>query len=352
MPGTAPAGYRRSPGVPRVLVRRGAEPFLRNATGLILDIDGVLLDVSKSYRTTIVETVDLELRRLGCLSGPGPVLRREEIDLYKSAGGLNNDWELASAVVLWGIWTHGGLPKARRRPPGRSSAAHLRDGPRGHAWFARAIERHGGGLAGAKAALRRAEPKRLARAARGCSSLRVRQLFQVLYAGRSRCRALYGWTPGSGPRRGRMETERAMVPGRDLLRAGRPLGIVTGRTRGETREAFRRLGLRGLRRGAVMTADDGPTKPDPRTLWRVADALGVRTALYVGDTRDDLETVARTGRRIGAAGRRFEAILVVPRGWVTPAIAALVRRWRPAAVVPGVGDLLRYLRGLGPPGEG
>ena len=58
---------------------------------LVFDMDGVLVDVSESYRATIVETV----RHF-----TGKVIERELIQEYKNQGGWNNDWLLSQKIVL------------------------------------------------------------------------------------------------------------------------------------------------------------------------------------------------------------------------------------------------------------
>jgi HAD superfamily hydrolase (TIGR01548 family) len=57
---------------------------------LLFDMDGVLVDVSESYRQAIMETV----RRF---SGSG--ISDRAVQAYKSRGGLNNDWDLTLAVL-------------------------------------------------------------------------------------------------------------------------------------------------------------------------------------------------------------------------------------------------------------
>lgn len=58
---------------------------------LIFDVDGVLVDVSDSYRATIVKTVE---HFTGETIAPGL------IQDYKNAGGWNNDWALAQKIVF------------------------------------------------------------------------------------------------------------------------------------------------------------------------------------------------------------------------------------------------------------
>ena len=58
---------------------------------LVFDMDGVLVDVSESYRATIVETV----RHF-----TGKIVERGLIQGYKNQGGWNNDWLLSQKIVL------------------------------------------------------------------------------------------------------------------------------------------------------------------------------------------------------------------------------------------------------------
>lgn len=332
-----PDGYHAVPRPPGVLLRDGAEVFLRKADGLFLDIDGVLMDVRKSYREATVQTVANELHRLGTWRRKGVPLRLEEIDLYKAAGGFNNDWDLAAAVVLWGLWMELSIPT--RSPSGGY----------GHGWFAGSIERRGGGLRGAHAVLRSADREAHAWALTGWDPDAIRRLFQGLYAGRLKCRTLYGFAPRFGPARGLMERERPLATPVELRHSGRRLGIITGRTRAEASAALERLRLR-LPRAATITDDGGLRKPDPRVLTSLATRLGVRQAIYVGDTRDDLETVARTK---GAFATRFEAVWVTGKRPPAPEDSHVVRRWRPAAIVPTLRSLLEVLRELDRPrGDG
>ena len=58
---------------------------------IVFDMDGVLVDVSQSYRETIRETV----RHLG-----GPDVSHERIQDYKNSGGWNNDFALTQKILL------------------------------------------------------------------------------------------------------------------------------------------------------------------------------------------------------------------------------------------------------------
>jgi HAD superfamily phosphatase len=57
---------------------------------LIFDMDGVLVDVTESYRETIAQTV----RHF-----TGVSLTREQIQEYKNQGGWNDDWKLTHHLI-------------------------------------------------------------------------------------------------------------------------------------------------------------------------------------------------------------------------------------------------------------
>ena len=57
---------------------------------LIFDMDGVLVDVTDSYRQAICETVKLFT---------GEKITKQEIQVLKNRGQSNNDWELTLEIV-------------------------------------------------------------------------------------------------------------------------------------------------------------------------------------------------------------------------------------------------------------
>ena len=56
---------------------------------LVFDMDGVLVDVTESYRETIVKTVE---------HFTGKMISRDSIQDYKNQGGWNNDWLLSQKI--------------------------------------------------------------------------------------------------------------------------------------------------------------------------------------------------------------------------------------------------------------
>ena len=60
-----------------------------SAQMLVFDMDGVLVDVTDSYRETVVKTVE---------HFTGKTISRDSIQDYKNQGGWNNDWMLSQKI--------------------------------------------------------------------------------------------------------------------------------------------------------------------------------------------------------------------------------------------------------------
>ena len=67
---------------------------------IVFDMDGVLIDVSNSYRDTVRQTAGLffslarHAERL-----PEPLFDLQDLAEVKQSGGLNNDWDLSFQVI-------------------------------------------------------------------------------------------------------------------------------------------------------------------------------------------------------------------------------------------------------------
>lgn len=82
--------------------KKSSVELLEQLKSLIFDCDGVLVDVSDSFRTAIIKTAKwyiTEIIGLGELSED--IITPEEISLFKNSGGFNNDWHLTYAVILY-----------------------------------------------------------------------------------------------------------------------------------------------------------------------------------------------------------------------------------------------------------
>jgi len=259
---------------------------------IVLDVDGVLVDVADSYRRAIVESIDRVY---------GETIPREAVQALKNAGGFNNDWELTDAAALYVLAGREGY-----------------DGSVGA--FTDAVADRGGGLDAARAVVESLDvPAR--RVYGRWDPDRLRATFQALYLGSDRYRDLEGGEPPVETD-GYIDDEPVLASPGTLaaLRARYAVGVFTGRPAAEAAIALDRVGLDLPADARVTMDDDPPGKPDPAGLIALAERLGGRRVAYVGDTLDDVATARNaaaadpdrvyravgvlTGGLRGEAGRR------------------------------------------------
>ncbi|WP_435077066.1 TIGR01548 family HAD-type hydrolase [Halococcus sp. AFM35] len=259
-----------------------------NPDAVVLDIDGVLVDVADSYRRAIVETLD---------TVHGESMSQEGVQSFKEAGGFNDDWELTSAAALYLL--------ARREGLTLSVEA-----------FTDAIAATGGGLAGAETAVRNAlAPDERERAFAAWDRERLRDVFQQLYLGGDLYDDLEDGEPdpaiaGAGfIHDERVLADRATL---DFLTENFRVGVVTGRPAAEADIALSRVGLDVPNEHRFTMDSPVPGKPDPAALVALADRLDASSIVFVGDTLDDV----RTARNASEAdpGREYSGIGVLTGG--------------------------------------
>ncbi|WP_336135140.1 TIGR01548 family HAD-type hydrolase [Natronomonas amylolytica] len=234
-----------------------------NVDAVILDIDGVLVDVADSYRRAIVESIEHVY---------GETIEKDDIQLFKNAGGFNNDWELTYAAALYVL--------ARREKPGLSIET-----------YAGLIAASGGGPEAAQTAVAdELDPASREQILSEWDRERLRDVFQQLYLGSDLYRELEGGEPDLDTE-GFIHDEPVLLSPetREALEAW-PLGVVTGRPAAEADIALERVGL-DIPDEHRFTMDDWEEgKPHPRALLDLADAFDADSLAFVGDTLDDIHT--------------------------------------------------------------
>src|SRR6266852_3564302 len=85
-----PARYRWHTGADAPISRRSSGDLVMAARMVVFDMDGVLVDVTESYRETIQRTVE---------HFTGKRITREAIQDWKNRGGWNDDWALSTALI-------------------------------------------------------------------------------------------------------------------------------------------------------------------------------------------------------------------------------------------------------------
>jgi HAD superfamily hydrolase (TIGR01548 family) len=237
---------------------------------VVLDVDGVLVDVAESYRRAVVESVG---RRYG------DTLPRDDLQPFKDAGGFNNDWELTDAVALYVL--------ARERGLGADVAA-----------FTDAIAANGTGLDSARAAIREALGDDAAEEVEAeWDPDGLRETFQALYLGAELYRDIEGGEPPFGAP-GFIHDEPVILTEAtvEALTERYPVCVLTGRPAAEADVALDCVGLE-VADGRRFTMDDwAEGKPHPRALVTLAERTDADAVAFVGDTLDDVRTAVNADR--------------------------------------------------------
>ncbi|MFP8952039.1 TIGR01548 family HAD-type hydrolase [Natrialbaceae archaeon A-arb3/5] len=239
-----------------------------NADAVVLDIDGVLVDVADSYRRAIVESVEYVYDR---------TIRKEDIQQFKDAGGFNNDWELTYAAALYVLATSEGYDESIDA-------------------FTDEIAANGGGLEAAETVVHDAIGARATqRVTDRWDRDRLRDVFQQLYLGADLYRGLEDGEPDSAlETRGFIHDEPLLLEAETRERLLEPydVGVVTGRPEAEAEIALDRVGLEdAISIEHRFTMDDWEEgKPHPKALTTLAERFEAESVVFVGDTLDDVRT--------------------------------------------------------------
>jgi HAD superfamily hydrolase (TIGR01548 family) len=288
---------------------------------LIFDMDGVLIDVAGSYRETIRQTVRIYLETcLGFKKKTGGVTR-DDISLFKSAGGFNNDWDLTSGLLIYLI-SRSSLPPSPKREKfssipeavfhlkTRSSPFHGNGTPeiRGKNLprFIKKVKTAGGGLKG----VRKVIGAPLEGWVYGEGDLNrenlVKRIFQEVYLGK-KFTSYYHLHPLFFRGDGYYLREKTLIPKAILsaLHKKVRLGIASGRPRFEAELALKKFRMLSYF-DSIVTLDECMkeedrifrltgrrvklSKPHPYSLLKVIEEIGLSSPQcgYVGDVVDDM----------------------------------------------------------------
>ena len=265
---------------------------------VIFDMDGVLLDISRSIRVVNCLAVAFYLREVLKWPAPDDLITSADIEMFKHAGGFNDDWDLTYALVLHYI------AKGHENPDASPETLNVIQ-PK-LARYASQIKERGGGLKAAeKIYLEHLSDDDLLAVEKDYRKKVIRQVFEELLAGEYTER-LYGRTRQWYHGRGYINDDKVLI---DLARIpkDRKLGVQTGRTWEEAWLGMEFTRLHGLIPDEhVVTKRDKFDKPHPGGLALLAERLGFENAIYIGDTLDDLRTVRafnKLGRKEKLLGR-------------------------------------------------
>jgi HAD superfamily hydrolase (TIGR01548 family) len=282
---------------------------------VVLDIDGVLVDVADSYRRAVIESV----RRVY-----GETLGREAIQPLKDAGGFNNDWLVTDAIALYVLAREQGFEEDI-------------------ATFADRIADAGGGLEATKTVLETelsaADYEAVINA---FDPDRLRTVFQALYLGSDLFAELEGDEPPFDAE-GYIHDEPVLVDSDTLatLTETYDVGVVTGRPAAEATIALDRVGL-AVDDDHRFTMDNWEQgKPHPYALLTLAERFEADRVVFVGDTLDDVRTAVNAADE--DESREYEGIGVLTGGLTGEAGREAFDEAGAAAVLESVNELPAYL---------
>jgi HAD superfamily hydrolase (TIGR01548 family) len=289
---------------------------------LIFDMDGVLIDVSKSYRKAIQQTIKIYLETcLGFERTREDWVTNEEISLLKSAGSFNSDWDVTSGLLYYLLSISGISPLPRRKrfssickivsylktksSPFRRKAT-IRPDKTHLLSFLEKVKSAGGGLRGIRRILGSSWEGWVYRTGDLGQENLVERIFQEIYLGRQ-FPSHYHLPRLFSREEGLYLQERLLTPRKILssLRKKLKMGIASGRLRFEAELALKRFRLYPYF-DSVVTLDECEeeekrifklngkrmqcSKPHPYSILRAVREIGIPNPRcgYVGDVVDDM----------------------------------------------------------------
>lgn len=248
--------------------------ILGNVNLVVFDLDGVLIDTSRSFPMAVYHGIVHYLKNIVNLTGDLNIAEHYP-SYFKKIEGFNNDWILGEVLFSY---TYLSL-KMFNFPDIKV--------------FTEEISSSGPGLNGFNLWLKSSIPQSVIGELKRAYKREVLwRLFQEFYAGVNYCKRIYGFEPEYVNKTGTCEMEFSLV-NIDLLRMmSTPFGIFTGRNREEFKLAMEKIGYSEWNEDHVEIHDNLlPDKPHPSKLKALCERAGASKLLFVGDTYDDFLTV-------------------------------------------------------------
>jgi HAD superfamily hydrolase (TIGR01548 family) len=287
---------------------------MRSKRLIVFDMDGVIIDVSRSYRDTIRQTARLFFK--GACSWenlPDPLFPLSDLARVKQSGGLNNDWDLTCMVInlLFSLVKKSGIHEDADNWCRLKKTITLCD-VAALARFLRSTKRPLTTLLEKKGKPNDEFITSLYVDDVGSGNI-IKQIFQEIYLGKDLFESTYGIPAKIYHGEGYINRENLLIDKSILesLSKNDILAIATGRPKAE---ADYPLDLFGLRKyfTIIITLDDcikeekrmlkkegkrvSLSKPNPYLLDAIAETIKHEASgfYYIGDMPDDMITASRT----------------------------------------------------------
>jgi len=281
---------------------------------IVFDMDGVIIDVSRSYRDTVRQTAKLFFKAARSREDlPDPLFQLSDLARVKQSGGLNNDWDLTCLIINL-LFSLVKKPKIYedtdnwyryQKTINRCDVAVL-------ARFLQSANRPLTTLLEKKAKLNDEFIMSLYADDVGSGNI-IKQIFQEIYLGKDLFESIYGMPPKVYNGEGYINRENLLVKKSILeyLSKNNILAIATGRPKAEADYPLDFFDLRKYFT-IILTLDDcireeekileqegkkvSISKPNPYILDSIAETKKHETSgfYYIGDMPDDMVAASRS----------------------------------------------------------
>jgi phosphoglycolate phosphatase-like HAD superfamily hydrolase len=281
---------------------------------IVFDMDGVIIDVSQSYRDTIRQSARLFFKGAQSWEDlPDPLFSLSDLATVKQSGGLNNDWDLTCFVIrLLSFYVDVAKPYEDKDPWGRFKKTTRHYDVSKLARYLKSTNRPLTGLLDKKNQRDDSFILSLYSGDVGSGNI-IKQIFQEIYLGPDLFESTYGMTPLVYFGDGLIKNEKLLIEKSILKRLStkNTLAIATGRPKAEAEYPIDLFGLKSFFKDLYALDDciqaekrilqsEGKkvslSKPNPYMLDAIADSNPhTASALYyIGDMPDDMVAAARS----------------------------------------------------------
>ncbi len=284
---------------------------------IVFDMDGVLIDVSESYREAVRQTARLFFKGAkGFEKLPDPLFSLSDLAVLKQTGGLNNDWDLTNRILhlLSAKITIPAPPRLSFNPSAWEEAIRDVDVTD----LSGFLQNNPAPLTDLFKSFSHLTNPFVSACFKGDVKTGniIKRIFQEIYLGRSLFTAQYGEGPRFNLGEGLIQRERLLIDPALLSALSRlhTLAIATGRPREEADIPLDRFKIRPYFQ-TVMTLDDcvheeekliaergqhvSLKKPHPYMLDQIPHRIGdgFSECYYLGDMPDDMQAArsSKTG---------------------------------------------------------
>ena len=295
---------------------------MQNKKLIVFDMDGVLIDVSKSYRETVRQTAKLFFKIAPSSEKlPEPLFELADLAAVKQSGGLNNDWDLTCLIInlLFNLFEKPAVYESKdaweryQKTISQCPVSVLGE-------FLKSTPQPLSALLRKAGKIRNAFIYSLYTGDVGSGNI-IKQIFQEIYLGRDLFEATYHLAPQFYYEQGFIHREQLLIDKRILEELARNhiLAIATGRPRAEADYPLDHFGIRKYFT-RVMALEDcleeearllqteakkvSLSKPHPFMLDAIAAESKNPAAecFYIGDMPDDMMAAKKTAAGYKAIG--------------------------------------------------